>query len=88
MKTVTVSILGCDYRISTSEAGEALLGVAREIVDTRMQEARKQYPHQPLAQAAVVTCLDLVGEFLEEAAKQDGRLKNRLRTLIDELKET
>jgi cell division protein ZapA (FtsZ GTPase activity inhibitor) len=85
MKTVSVNIVGCEYRIRTSEAGEALLGVAREIVDTRMQERRQQCPHQSLAQTAVVTCLDLVGEFLEEETKRDSRMKNRLRLLIDRL---
>jgi cell division protein ZapA (FtsZ GTPase activity inhibitor) len=85
MKVVTVNILGCDYRIQTSEAGEAVLGVAQEIVDTKLQEARRQYPHQSLAQTAIVACLDLVGEFLEEEVKKDSRFKNRLRLLIDKL---
>jgi cell division protein ZapA (FtsZ GTPase activity inhibitor) len=85
MKTVSVNILDCEYRIRTSEAGEAVLGVAREVVDSRMREVRKQYPHQPLAQTAVIACLDLVGEFLEEEQRKNGRAKARLQLLIDKL---
>ena len=85
MRTVTVKILDCDYRVKASEAGEAMLGIAGEIVDSRMRQVREQNPHQPLAQTAVVACLDLVGEFLEEEAKKDKQLKTRLQTLIDKL---
>lgn len=85
MKTLAVDILGCEYKVQTSEAGEALLGVVSEIVDSRMRELRKRFPHQPLAQTAVLASLDLVGEFLEEEQKKDSRLKHRLRSLIDEL---
>lgn len=85
MRTVTVNILDCDYRVRTSEAGEAVLGIAREIVDSRLRQVRKQYPHQPLAQTAVVACLDLVGEFLEEEVKKDKQLRERLQVLIDKL---
>jgi hypothetical protein len=46
---------------------------------------RKQYPNQPLAQTAVIACLDLVGEFLEEDSKRDGRTQARLQLLIDKL---
>jgi len=86
MKTVTVNILDCDYRIRTSEAGEALLNVTREVVDSRMREVRRQYPHQSVTQTAVVACLDLVGEFLDEESRKDGRTRNRLQLLIDKLK--
>jgi len=85
MKTLAVDILGCEYKVQTSEAGEALLGVVSEIVDSRMRELRKRFPHQPLTQTAVLASLDLVGEFLEEEQKKDSRLKHRLRSLIDEL---
>jgi len=85
MKTLAVNILGCEYKVQTSEAGEALLGVVQEIVDSRMRELRVRFPHQPLAQTAVLTSLDLVGEFLEEEQKKDSRLKHRLRSLIDKL---
>jgi len=85
MKTLAVDILGCEYKVQTSEAGEALLGVVSEIVDSRMRELRKRFPHQPLAQTAVLASLDLVGEFLEEEQKKDSRLKHRLRSLIDKL---
>jgi len=85
MKTLAVNILGCEYKIQTSEAGEALLGVVQEIVDSRMRELRKRHPHQPLAQTAVLASLDLVGEFLEEEQKKDSRTKQRLRSLIDKL---
>jgi cell division protein ZapA (FtsZ GTPase activity inhibitor) len=85
MKTLAVNILGCEYKVQTSEAGEALLGVASEIVDSRMRELRKRFPHQPLAQTAVLASLDLVGEFLEEEQKKDSRLRHRLRSLIDKL---
>jgi cell division protein ZapA (FtsZ GTPase activity inhibitor) len=88
MKTLAVNILGCDYRIRTSEAGEAVLGITQEIVDTRMREVRGHYPHQPLAQTAIISCLDLVGEFLDEETKKDSRVKTRLQLLIDKLNET
>jgi cell division protein ZapA (FtsZ GTPase activity inhibitor) len=87
MKTLTVNILGCDYRIRTSEAGEAVLGVAREIVDGKLRDLRSQNPGQPLAQTAVLACLDLVGEFLEEESRRDSRLRDRLQLLIDKLAE-
>jgi len=85
MKTQVVNILGCDYRIRTSAAGEAVLGAAQEVVDTRMREVRSQFPDQPLAQTAVIACLDLVGEFLAEDSKRDSRTKARLQSLIDKL---
>jgi cell division protein ZapA (FtsZ GTPase activity inhibitor) len=85
MNTLAVNILGCEYKVQTSEAGEALLGVVQEIVDSRMRELRKRFPHQPLAQTAVLASLDLVGEFLEEEQKKESRLRHRLRSLIDKL---
>lgn len=87
MKTVTVKILDCDYRLRTSEAGEALLVRAQEIVDARMRETKRQFPHQPLVYNAIVSCLDLVGEFLEEETRQNRQVKQRLRQLIDKLKQ-
>ncbi|MEO0109028.1 MAG: cell division protein ZapA [candidate division WOR-3 bacterium] len=88
MKTLTVNILGYDYHVRTSEADEAVLGIAREIVDTRLREVRERYRDQPLAQSAILTCLDLVGEFLAAEAKHDSRICVRLQTLIDKLDRT
>lgn len=85
MKTVAVSVLGSEYKVQTSEAGEALLGTVQEIVDTKLRDLRKRFPHEPIAQTAVLACLDLVGEFLEEERREENRLKNRLRLLIDKL---
>jgi cell division protein ZapA (FtsZ GTPase activity inhibitor) len=85
MKILAVNVLGSEYKIQTSEAGEALLGVVQEIVDTKLRDLRKRFPHQPVAQTAVLASLDLVGEFLEEEQKNEDRLKGRLRSLIDKL---
>jgi cell division protein ZapA (FtsZ GTPase activity inhibitor) len=85
MKTHVVNILGCDYRVRISPAGESVLGTAREVVDTRMRDLRTQFPNQPLAQTAVIACLDLVGDFLVEENRRDGRTRVRLQQLIDKL---
>lgn len=84
MKTFILNILGSDYKIKTDRNGDYVLNIGR-IVDEKMRQVHKQYPQGSLAKTAVVTCINLVDDWLTKEQEDNAFINRRLNLLIEKL---
>lgn len=84
MKTFTLNVFGSDYKIKTDRNGDYVLNIGK-IVDEKMKQIHKQYPQGSLAKNAVVSCISLVDDYLEEKQQQNELINRRISLLIEKL---
>ncbi len=84
MQNFVVKVFGSEYNVRADQEGEYVLKVA-EIVDQKMREISNQY-HQPTtAKTAVLACLNLVDESLQESRAASEWICRRVGALIEKL---
>lgn len=84
MQSFVVKVFGSEYNVKADQDGEYVLKVA-EIVDQKMRQISEQY-HQPAtAKTAVLACLNLVDESLQEKKAATEWLCRRVGALIEKL---
>ncbi len=84
MKTFVLNILGSEYTIKADRDGVYIYQVGK-IVDEKMRQIHKQFPQGSLARTAVVSCINLVDEFLTKEQENEARIKSRIYQLIEKL---
>ena len=84
MKTFTLNVLGSDYKIKTDRNGDYVLNIGK-IVDDKMKQINKHYPQGSLGKTAVVTCINLVDDFLTEKQTDIEQTNRRINSLIEKL---
>ncbi|MCX7785609.1 MAG: cell division protein ZapA [candidate division WOR-3 bacterium] len=84
MKTFVLNVLGSDYKIKADRDGAYIYQVGK-IVDEKMKQIHKQFPQGSLARTAVVSCINLVDEFLTKEQENEAKLKSRIYQLIEKL---
>jgi cell division protein ZapA (FtsZ GTPase activity inhibitor) len=86
MKTFVLNVLGSDYKIKTDRNGDYVLSIGN-IVDEKMTQIHKQYPQGSLAKTAVVSCINLVDDFLTEKQEANDIACRRINSLIEKLEQ-
>jgi len=84
MKTYILNVFGSDYKIKTDRNGDYVLNIGK-IVDEKMKQIHKQYPQGSLAKTAVVSCINLVDDYLEDKQHQNELISRRINLLIEKL---
>lgn len=84
MKTFVLNVLGSDYKIKTDRNGDYVLNIGK-IVDEKMKQIHKQYPQGSLAKTAVVSCINLVDDFLTKEQEDVTLINRRINLLIEKL---
>jgi cell division protein ZapA (FtsZ GTPase activity inhibitor) len=84
VKTFVINILGSDYKIKTDRNGDYVLNIEK-IVDQKMKQINKQYPQGSLAKTAVVSCINLVDDFLAKEQIDNELVNRRISSLIEKL---
>jgi cell division protein ZapA (FtsZ GTPase activity inhibitor) len=84
LKTFTLNVLGSDYKIKTDRNGDYVLNIGR-IVDEKMKQINKQYPQGSLGKTAVMTCINLVDDFLTDKQTDTEQTNRRINLLIEKL---
>ncbi|MEO0092060.1 MAG: cell division protein ZapA [candidate division WOR-3 bacterium] len=84
MKTFVLKVLGSDYKIKADRDGEYIYQVGK-IVDEKMKQIHKQFPQGSLARTAVVSCINLVDEYLTREQENEAKIKSRIYQLIEKL---
>lgn len=84
MDTITVTIFGTDYKIKTDVAGGYLERIAR-IVDGKMREVQHSYPQPSTTKVCVLTCINLVDDFLKQDEQKEATVNSRIDSLLKKL---
>ncbi|MEO0076174.1 MAG: cell division protein ZapA [candidate division WOR-3 bacterium] len=84
MKTFNLTVFGSEYKIKTDRNGDYIYKIGK-IVDDKMKAIHKQYPQGSLAKTAVISCINLVDEFLTEKEHEDELINRRISLLIEKL---
>lgn len=84
VKTLVCNILGSDYKIKNDRNGDYVLNIGK-IVDQKMKQIHKQYPQGSLAKTAVVSCINLVDDFLTKEQNDNELINRRINSLIEKL---
>lgn len=84
MKTFTLNVLGSDFKIKTDRNGDYILNIGK-IVDEKMKQMNKQYPQGSLGKTAVLSCINLVDDFLTEKQADYEQIDRRINSLIEKL---
>jgi|YNPBryantNP2012_1023418.scaffolds.fasta_scaffold00426_10 cell division protein ZapA len=84
MENFIVRVFGSEYNVRSDQDGDYVLRVA-EIVDRKMKEISNQYRQPNTIKTAVLTCLNLVDEHLQETNAQEEWLHRRVGLLLEKL---
>ena len=84
METCKVRILGSDYSVKTDRDSRHAERVAG-IVDERMRQIEEKFSPGSTTRTAVLACLTLVDEQLQQELPDDDWVRQRVGTLIDKL---
>lgn len=84
MKTFSLNVLGSEYKIKTDRNGDYVFMIGK-IVDEKMKEIHKSYPQGSLSKTAVVSCINLVDDFLAEKQENNDLINRRINLLIEKL---
>ncbi|MBS4015926.1 MAG: cell division protein ZapA [Candidatus Latescibacteria bacterium] len=84
MKTYSLNVFGSEYKIKTDRNGDYVLTIGK-IVDDKMKMINREYPQGSLAKTAIVSCINLVDDFLTVKQTEQEKLNRRLGLLIEKL---
>ncbi|MCI0474405.1 MAG: cell division protein ZapA [Ignavibacteria bacterium] len=84
MKTFNLNVFGSDYKIKTDRNGDYVLNIGK-IVDEKMKLIHRQYPQGSLAKTAVVSCINIVDDYLARETEQNELINRRINSLIEKL---
>lgn len=87
---VVVNIFGNDYRVISDDVDIERIKEVAEIVDTKMKEIHREFPLPSTTKIAVLACLNLVDEYLQQEVQLNKRIsgiEERVRSLILRLDE-
>jgi cell division protein ZapA (FtsZ GTPase activity inhibitor) len=84
MKTYNLNVFGSDYKIKTDRNGDYVLNIGK-IVDEKMKQIHRQYPQGSLAKTAVVSCINIVDDYLAKETETHELINRRINSLIEKL---
>ncbi len=84
MQNFVVKVLGSEYNVRADQDGEYVLKVA-EIVDKKMREVSNQFQQPNTAKTAVLACMNLVDESLQNTQAERDWICQRVGGLIEKL---
>ena len=82
---VVVNIFGNEYRVIAEDLDAERIKKIAEIVDKKMREIHREFPLPSTTKIAVLACLNLVDEYLQNEAqlnKKKTDLEQRISNLI------
>ncbi len=84
MQNFVVKVFGSEYNIRADQDGEYVLKIA-EIVDKKMREISSQFQQPNTVRTAVLACMNLVDESLQNARAEKEWISQRVGVLIEKL---
>jgi cell division protein ZapA len=84
MKSVIVNVFGSDYNVRADSGDEHVQEVA-EIVDQKMREIDRRFSQGSSARTAVLACMNLVDEHLQQRQEDVRWMWRRVGALTDKL---
>ncbi len=84
MKTYSLNVFGSEYKIKTDRNGDYIYKIGK-IVDEKMKMINTQYPQGSLAKTAIVSCINLVDDFLTAQENESDQINRRIGLLIEKL---
>jgi len=82
---VVVNIFGNEYRVIAEDLNTERIKKIAEIVDQKMREIHREFPLPSTTKIAVLACLNLVDEYLQNEAqlnKKISDMEQRISNLI------
>ena len=82
---VVVNIFGNEYRVIAEDVDAERIKKIAEIVDKKMREIHREFPLPSTTKIAVLACLNLVDEYLQndtQLNKRIGDIEQRISNLI------
>ncbi len=86
MKTYTLNILGCDYKVKTERNGDFVLNIGN-IVNEKMTQIQKQYPQGSLTKTAISSSIGLVDDYLSKNQKVNNVVNRKINSFIEKLEQ-
>lgn len=73
---VVVTIFGNDYRVVAEDLDVERIKTIAGIVDKKMRDIHREFPLPSTTKIAVLACLNLVDEYLQNKDQLERRLKD------------
>lgn len=73
---VVVTIFGNDYRVVAEDLDAERIKAIAEIVDKKMRDIHREFPLPSTTKIAVLACLNLVDEYLQNKEQLERRLED------------